>query len=319
VSAVAAEATRASGSRRRGPRHRIGVSRWTVLVFMLPWIVGFLAFIIYPMVATLYFSFTKYNLLQPRPIWVGLLNYRHMFTQDDNFWLSVRNTVWIVVFGLPIQVVFAISAAVVLTRVKRGVGVFRTVFFLPTMVPTVAATLGFLFLLNPAGPIDTFLRFLHVPQPLWFQDPRFSKPALVGLGMWGVGEMMIIFLAAMLDVPSHLYEAAEIEGAGTWRKFRSITLPMISPVIFFAVVLGIIDGFQYFAQAYVASGGELNLGQPQGSLLFYTIWLYQQGFQYNYMGYASAMAWVLFLVVMACTVTVIRTSNRWVFYQGGFR
>jgi len=285
---------------------------------MSPWIVGFLAFILYPMMATLYFSFTRYNLLQP-PRWVGLLNYRHMFTSDPNFWLSVRNTLWIVVFGIPAQVAFAIATAVVLIRVRRGAGAYRTIFFLPTMVPAVAATLGFLFLLSPAGPINTILRLVHLPQPLWFQNPVTAKPALVGLGVWGVGETMIIFLAAMLDVPEHLYEAADIEGAGAWRKFRSITLPMISPVIFFAVILGIIDGFQYFAEAYVASGGETGLGQPQGALLFYSIWLYQQGFQYNFMGYASAMAWVLFLVVMACTVTVIRTSDRWVFYQGGFR
>jgi multiple sugar transport system permease protein len=285
---------------------------------MSPWIIGFLAFILYPMIATLYFSFTKYNLLQP-PQWVGLLNYRHLFTRDSNFWLSVRNTIWIVIFGIPLQIGFAIAAALVLTRLRRGVGAYRTIFFLPTMVPTVAATIGFLFLLNPSGPINSVLRFLHLPQPLWFQNPLTAKPALVGLGMWGVGEIMIIFLAAMLDVPAHLYEAADIEGAGAWRKFRSITLPMISPVIFFSVILGIIDGFQYFAQAYVASGGALSLGQPQGSLLFYSVWLYQQGFQYTFMGYASAMAWILFLVVLACAVVVIRTSDRWVFYQGGFR
>jgi multiple sugar transport system permease protein len=306
--------TRTSRSKRR----RLTTSRLAVLLFMAPWIIGFLAFIAYPMLSSLYFSFTKFNLLQT-PQWVGLFNYRFMFAHDPNFWLAVRNTLWIIGFGIPIQIVFAIATAVVLTRVKRGAGGYRTMFFLPTMVPTVAAALGFLFLLDPAGPIDTILRFLHLPQPLWFASAQWSKPSLVGLGLWGVGNTMIIFLAALLDVPKQLYEAADIEGASSWQKFRNITLPMISPVIFFSVIIGVIDGFQYFTEAFVVSGGDLNLGQPQGSLLFYSTWLYQQGFQYTNMGYASALAWLLFVVVMICTVILIRTSNRWVFYQGGFR
>lgn len=285
---------------------------------MAPWIIGFLAFILYPMLSSLYFSFTKFNLLQT-PQMVGLFNYRFMFAHDPNFWLAVRNTLWIIVFGIPIQIIFAIVAAVVLTRVRRGAGGYRTLFFLPTMVPTVAAALGFLFLLDPSGPIDTILRLVHLPQPLWFESAQWSKPSLVGLGLWGVGDTMIIFLAALLDVPKQLYEAADIEGAGWWQKFRYITLPMISPVIFFSVIIGVIEGFQYFTEAFVVSGGDLNLGAPQGSLLFYTTWLYQQGFQYTNMGYASALAWLLFVVVMVCTVILIKTSNRWVFYQGGFR
>ncbi len=303
------------------PRGRLrggGRPALRVALFMSPWIVGFLGFILYPMVASLYYSFTKFDLLTA-PRWVGLFNYRFMFAHDPNFWLAVRNTVWIIVVGIPIQIAFALGTAMVLTRVRAGAGVYRTIFFVPTMVPTVAAALGFVFLLNPAGPINAILHLLHVPQPLWFQDPRFSKPGLVLLGTWGVGDTMIIFLAALLDVPAQLYEVADLEGAGPLQKFRYVTLPTISPVIFFALVIGIIDGFQYFAQAYVASGGELNLGTPQGSLLFYSVWLYQQGFQYTHMGYASALAWVLFLIVMACTLVVIRTSRHWVHYQGGFR
>jgi multiple sugar transport system permease protein len=299
-------------------RRRLRTSRLVVLLFMAPWIIGFLAFILYPMLSSFYFSFTKFNLLQT-PQWVGLFNYRFMFSHDPNFWLAVRNTLWIIVFGIPIQILFAIATAVVLTRVRRGAGGYRTMFFLPTMVPTVAAALGFLFLLDPAGPIDTILRFLHLPQPLWFASAHWSKPSLVGLGLWGVGNTMIIFLAALLDVPKQLYEAADIEGASSWQKFRNITLPMISPVIFFSVIIGVIDGFQYFTEAFVVSGGDLSLGQPQGSLLFYSTWLYQQGFQYTNMGYASGLAWLLFVVVMICTIVLIRTSNRWVFYQGGFR
>lgn len=296
--------------RRRQLRH-YGV----VALFLSPWLVGLVTFTLYPTFASLYFSFTHYDLLSA-PHWVGFSNYRFMFT-DPNFWQSLRNTLWMVVFATPVQVAFAIGCAVVLTRVKRGVGIYRTIFFVPTMVPAVAATLGFVFMLNPSGPIDRVLSLLRIPQPLWFQQPSWSKPGLLLLGLWGVGNTMIIFLAALLDVPKELYEAADIEGAGPWQRFRNVTLPMISPVIFFSLVIGVIYGFQYFTEGYVASvpGG---LGSPQGSLLFYSIWLYQQGFQYFHMGYASAMAWVLFIIIMATTLVLVRSSRRWVHYQGGF-
>ena len=303
------------------PRKRRGRWRYrgTILLFLSPWLVGFLVFTLYPMVASLYFSFTHYDMLT-NPQWVGLSNYRFMFTEDPNCWLSLRNTLWMVVIATPIQIVFAIACAMVVIRIKRGVGSYRTIFFVPTMVPAVAATLGFLFILNPGGPLDTILAFFHLPQPLWFQDPQWSKPGLLLLGMWGVGTVFIIFLAALLDVSKELYEAADIEGASPWQRFRHVTLPLISPVIFFAAVTGIIYGFQYFTEGYVASGAQpSSLGNPQGSLLFYGIWLYQQGFQYFHMGYASALAWILFLIIMACTLILIRTSRHWVFYQGGFR
>jgi multiple sugar transport system permease protein len=284
---------------------------------MSPWLIGFIAFIAYPMMATLYYSFTKYNLLTA-PQWVGTFNYRFM-VHDQLFWLAIRNTLWLVVFLVPVQVMFAIAAAMVLTRPRRGVGVYRTIYFLPSMVPVVAAALGFTFLLNPAGPINHILGLLHLPQPLWFEDPHWAKPGLLLLGLWGIGEMMIIFLAALLDVPSHLYEAADLEGAGPWQRFRHITLPMISPVIFFSLVIGVIDGFQYFTEAYITAGGRENLGEPLGSTMMYGIRLFQEGFVNLHLGYAAAMAWVLFVIVMACTAVLIRTSDRWVHYQGGFR
>jgi multiple sugar transport system permease protein len=288
-------------------------------LFMSPWVIGFLLFYLYPMLASLYFSFTQYDLLS-QPKWVGLSNYQYMFTSDPSFWLAMRNTVWIVVISTPIQVVFAMTTAMVLTRVQgKGATVYRTIFFAPTMVPAVAATLGFLFLLNPSGPLDRLLGLLHLPQPLWFQDPSTSKPGLVLLAMWGIGNTMIIFLASLLDVPRSLYEAAEVEGANAWQRFRFVTLPMISPVIFFSLVIGVIYGFQYFTEAYVAAGGSGSLGDPQGSLLFYGIWLYQNGFAYFHMGYASALAWILFLIIMLWTLVLIRSSRRWVHYQGGFK
>lgn len=295
---------------------------------MSPWIVGFIGLYVYPMIASLYYSFTRYDGFTGSPRWAGLLNYRVMFTNDPRFWLSLRNTIWIVIVGGALTVVLGVGAAYILTKPRRGKSFYRVSFFMPTMVPAVAGALAFVFLLSANGPVNSILRGVHLPQPLWFQDPHWSKPGLVTLGLWGVGSTMIIFLAAMLDVPRHLYEAADIEGANAWDKLRHITLPMISPAIFFVVVIGVIYGFQYFTEAFVAAGGASGssgpgtgsgLGYPQGSTLFYTIWLYQQGFEAFHFGYASAMAWVLFIIVMICTLIVIRTSRRWVFYQGGFR
>jgi multiple sugar transport system permease protein len=301
----------------------------TVLAFMSPWLLGFTAFYLYPMAASLWFSFTNYDLLT-QPKWVGLANYRFLLRDDPLLWQSVRNTAFIVAVGVPARVLFAIGTALLLTRARRGAGLFRTVFYLPTLAPPVAATLAFVYLLNPStGPVDQLLRRLHLPAPLWFQDPTFAKPALVLLALWGIGDLMIIFLAGLLDVPRQLYEAASIEGANAWQRFRHVTVPMISPVILFAVIIGMIDGLQYFTQGFVAAitaagnafgaGHSPDLGYPQDSTLFYSIWLYQQGFGYFHMGYAAAMAWLLFLATLALTLVLLRTSTRWVHYQGGAR
>ncbi len=297
---------------------------------MSPWIVGFAVFVLYPMLASFYYSFTNYDLLSPPKI-VGLENFRFMFTKDPQFWQAMRNTLWIIAVGVPLQVLAAIGTAILLTRPRRGVKVYRTIYFLPTMAPAVAAALAFVFVFNPAtGPINQLLTHIGVKNPpLWFYSPTWSKWGLVFLALWGVGQTMIIFLAGLLDVPRQLYEAADIEGAGGWQKFRYVTLPSISPVIFFSLVIGVIAGFQYFTQAYVASfavanqptgSAAANVGSPEGSLLFYSLYLYVQGFARFRMGYASAMAWVLFLITMLCTVLLIRTSRRWVHYAaGGFR
>jgi multiple sugar transport system permease protein len=318
--AAATEKARAAERRRRRRR-----SAWRrqllALAFMSPWIIGFCAFFVYPVVSSLYFSFTKYDILTD-PIWVGLDNYRFMFTSDGRFWTAVYNTAWIVAVIVPLQVAFGITTATVLIRVKQGLGFYRTVFFLPTMVPLVAAALGFVYLLNPGGPVNAVLGFLHLPEPLWFRDPAWAKPGLALMGLWMVGQTMIIFLAAMLDVPRQLYEAADLEGAGPFQRFRHVTLPMISPVIFFSVIIGVINGFRYFTEAYVVSkAGDWDnpVGSPQDSLLFYTSHLYNQGFEGFHMGYAAALSWVMFVVIMVCTLLLIRSSRRWVHYQGGFR
>jgi len=242
----------------------------------------------------------------------------------------MRNTVWIILVGLPLNMVFALLTAMLLTRPRRGHRVYRTIYFLPTLAPPVAAALAFVFILNPAfGPVNQLLRHLGwANPPLWFFDPSTSKWGLVFLGLWGIGQTMIIYLAGLLDVPRQLYEAADIEGASATQKFRYVTLPMISPVIFFSLVIGVIYGFQFFTEAYVASfaasgsgsgAAASNVGYPQGSMLFYSLYLYVKGFAEFRMGYASAMAWILFLITMACTLILIKTSKRWVHYQGGFR
>jgi len=296
---------------------------------MAPWIIGFFAFIAYPALASLYYSFMRYDLINP-PVYVGLENFKFMFTQDPVFWIAVRNTLWLIVFGIPTQIIFAMIAATLLTRPRKGIKVYRAIYFLPTLAPPVAAALAFSFILNPGfGPVNLLLGHvgIHNP-PLWFHSPFWSKWGLLFIALWGVGQTMIIYVAGLLDVPRQLYEAADIEGANAVQRFRYVTFPMISPVIFFSLVIGIITTFQYFTQAYVAavanagsttSSAAANVGFPQNSTLFYSIYLYQQGFSFFKMGYASAMAWMLFLLTMVCTIILIRTSRRWVHYQGGFR
>ncbi|HTG48171.1 MAG TPA: sugar ABC transporter permease [Actinomycetota bacterium] len=290
---------------------------------MSPWLIGFFVFTLYPILASFYYSLTHFDLLS-HPIFNGLANYRFMFTKDPFFWQAIRNTLWIIIFGVPLRIAFAVGTAWLLVKPRRGIRVYRTIFFLPTLAPAVAAALAFVFIFNPAfGPVNQILSHLGVKNtPLWFQSPTWSKPGLLILGLWGVGDAMIIFLAGMLNVPRQLYEAADIEGASGWQKFRHVTLPLISPVIFFSLVIGIIEGFQFFTEAYVTNitlnNGDVNgLGDPLGSLLFYTTRLYQAGWINFQMGYASALAWVLLVITMICTLAVMKSSGRWVFYQGG--
>jgi multiple sugar transport system permease protein len=302
----------------------------TVALFMSPWIIGFSAFILYPALASLYYSFTNYDLLSA-PEFVGLDNYRFMFTKDPQFWQAMRNTLWMIGVGVPLSMLVALGTAMMLTRPRRGVKAYRTIYFLPTMAPPVAAALAFFVIFNPAtGPVNQLLSGIGIKNPpLWFYDPFWSKWGLLFLGLWVVGQTMIIYLAGLLDVPRQLYEAADIEGASPWQRFRHVTLPSLSPVLFFTLVIGVIAGFQYFTQAYVASfavSGQATeeaaaaVGSPQGSLLFYSIYLYLKGFSDFRMGYASAMGWMLLLFTLACTWLLIRTSRHWVHYQaGGFR
>jgi multiple sugar transport system permease protein len=312
-----------TAAKRRAAWRRRGI----VLAFMSPWLVGFTVFFGYPLVMSAYLSFTHYDLLSS-PRWIGLANYKFLFTKDQTVWPAVKNTLWFIAIAVPLQVLFALGIAIMLSRARRGVGVFRTVFYLPALAPPVAATLGFVYLLNPAtGPVNTILEKLGIQGPLWFDSPQWSKPSLTALALWGVGNTMIIFLAAVLDVPQHLYESAQLDGAGFVSRVRFVMLPTISPVILFAVVVGVIEGMQYFTQAYVAAnvaGGSASysaetasaLGYPEDSTLFYPVLLYQQGFRYFNMGYASAMAMLLLAVAFAVTFIIVQNSRRFVHYQG---
>jgi multiple sugar transport system permease protein len=295
---------------------------------MGPWLVGFSVFFGYPLVMSAYLSLNHYDLLSP-PRWVGLANYRYLFTVDPQVWTAVKNTLWLIAVMVPLQVLFAFGIASVLARAKTGVGVFRTIFYLPALAPPVAATLGFVFILNPTvGPVNLILGHLGIQGPLWFQDPAWSKPSLTLLGLWGIGNTMIIFLAAVLDVPRHLYESASLDGAGPLQRLRWVTLPTISPVILFAVILGVIQGLQYFTQAFVAAGvaagqasqaadvTSVSLGYPLDSTLVYPVLLYQHGFNDFQMGYASAMAMLLLAVSFAVTLVIVVNSRKWVHYGG---
>jgi multiple sugar transport system permease protein len=335
VSAVAparpgASADRAARRERRAVARRRAAwrRRRLVALLMAPWIVGFTAFFAYPLLSSLYLSFNHYDLLSA-PRWVGLANYDFLLHKDAQVWPAVRNTLWLVGIAVPLQLLFAFGVATMLTRARRGIGIWRTIFYLPALAPPVAATIGFVYLLNPAtGPVNTLLAKIGIHGPLWFDSPAWSKPSLTLLGMWGIGNTMLIFLAALVDVPRHLLESAELDGAGWWSRLRWVTLPSISPVILFALVIGVIEALQYFDQAYVASSiaagsaGQAadsagrHLGAPQGSTLFYPVLLYQQGFRFFNMGYASAMAMLLFVVALAVTFLLIRNAARWVHVQG---
>jgi multiple sugar transport system permease protein len=311
----------------RGRRRR---QRLTVLAFLAPWLLGVLVFFVYPLIDTLYLSFTRYDLLSA-PRWIGLTNYEFMFTKDPRVVQATYNTLWLVAILVPARMLFGLAVATVVTRLKSGLGLFRTVFYLPALVPPVAGVLAFVFLFNPAtGPVNQILGALGLPQPLWFHDPTLSKPSLVLLGLWGIGDLMIIFLASLLDVPREQYEAAALDGVNTWQRFRYVTLPAISPVLMFAAITGVIAALQYFTEAVVAAsvasglattggGNSALLGYPEGSTLTYAQWLYVMGFKNYYLGYASALAVVMFVVALGVTLVLLRRARSLVYGVEGTR
>lgn len=282
------------------------------LLFISPWIVGFLAFRVYPFFASLYYSFTFYPILD-RPKWVGLDNYIDLFS-DSRFLTSLYNTTYYALGAVPLAALVGILLAMLLNTNVRGLSLFRTIYFLPSITPVVASAIVWLWMFDPInGVVNYLLDQVGIHGPGWMGSPQWSKPALIIMAMWSVGGAVVIYLAALQDVPRELLEAAELDGANVWQKIRSVTLPMISPVILFNVVTGLIGAFQYFTEVHVMTGGT---GSPADSTLMMSIYLYQSAFQFFKIGYASAQAWVLFLIVILFTTVLFRVSGRLVYYGG---
>jgi multiple sugar transport system permease protein len=279
-------------------------------LFTSPWTIGFLLFVLGPMVTSVLISFTRWDIISP-PDWVGLANYKDMFSNDPLFWKSLKVTA-VFTFGLvPLQLVLSLLVAVLLNQKVRGLPWFRTIFYLPTVLPIVASSMLWLWILNPSGLLNFFIGFIGISPQNWLISESLALPSIMLMSLWGsFGVSMIIFLAGLQGVPISLYESAEIDGAGAWRKFWNITLPMISPVIFFNFVMGVIGTFQVFTQGYL-----LTDGRPNNSTLFYVLYLYRNAFEFLNMGYASAMAWVLFIIIMGATLLILRTSSLWVYYE----
>lgn len=286
----------------------------TGLLFLSPWLIGFFAFTLYPMVVSLYYSFTIYH-SKRAPEWVGLENYINLFS-DPDFFISLNNTLYMVVIAVPLGLIASFICALLLNLKVRGQAFYRVIYFLPSIVPTVAGTILFLWLLNPqVGLVNTLLAKIGVDGPNWMADPQWSKPALILLGMWGMGGTIVIYLSGLQDVPVSLIEAAELDGANWFQRLWHITIPMVSPITLFNLITGMIGMFQYFAQAYVVGGGE-NLGRPLNSTLFYSVYLYQNAFLFLKMGYASAMAWILFIIILVLTLLLLKVSDRFTYYAG---
>jgi len=284
------------------------------MLFLLPWTIGFLAFMLYPMVASFVYSFSIYHARAPLEF-VGLKNYIDLF-KDDLFWKSLSNTLYMVVLGVPITLLASFACAVLLNLKVRGQSIYRVIYFLPSIVPTVASTILWLWILNPqAGILNTMLGLVGIEGPNWMSNPAWSKPGLILLGLWGMGGTIIIYLSGLQDVPVSLLEAAELDGASWWQRLWHITVPMVSPITLFNLITGVIATFQYFAQAYVFRGFQ-GLGYPLNSTLFYSVNLYQNAFLYLKMGYASAMAWILFLIILGCTLLLLKVSDRFTYYAG---
>lgn len=281
-------------------------------LYISPWFLGYLFLILGPIIVSFYLSFTQYSIITP-PRFVGLENYIRAFTQDNLFWRSIGNTLYFVTISVPLSITISLTLALLLDQGLSGARLFRTLFFLPTITPVVASILLWKWIFQPDfGILNYLLSLIDIQGPKWLASPQWVKPSLIIISLWGTvgGSQMLIFLAGLQSIPSDLYEAASIDGASNAKRFRYITLPLLTPSIFFNLILGIIAGFRVFTLAYIATEGG-----PAYSSLFFVLYLFFNAFKFMNMGYASAMAWVLFVAVLALTAFQFRMSRRWVYYE----
>ena len=284
------------------------------LLFAAPWLIGLLVFWIYPTLASAYYSFTKFNAVQT-PTWIGLANYIQIFTQDTDFRDAVFNTVYFAAVSIPLAIILAFSLALMLNAKIKGQVIYRTIYFLPTLVPEVALALVWIYLFTPgSGLVNVPFQWLGIYRLCWLTCPQMARPTLVLLALWIIGQQVILYLAGLQDVPKELYDAADVDGADFFRRLWHVTVPILTPVIFFHLITSIIGAVQFFAIPYIMTGGT---GFPANSTLFYSINLYKQAFQYFNMGYASALAWLLFVSTLVVTLVAFRSARLWVFYSGG--
>jgi multiple sugar transport system permease protein len=295
------------------PWQRLSASRQEEFAGYLaisPWLLGLLLFTAGPILASFFLSFTRYDIVNP-PQWVGLGNYERIFTIDRDFRQALRVTLTFALVTLPLNLLLGLGLSLLLNLKLRGMNVYRTLFYLPAVLPAVAVTLLWVWLFNSDfGMINWLLSKFGIEGPNWFQHPRYALPALMVMSLWGVGGGAVIYLAGLQNIPPHLYEAAEIDGANSWWRFWKITIPLLTPTIFFQLVLELIGSFQAFVTAYVATNGG-----PRKSTLFYMLYLYQKAFLTLQMGYGAALAWILAVIILVCTLLVLKSSALWVYYE----
>lgn len=281
--------------------------------FVSPWVIGFLVFGLYPIIMSFYYSLCQYDVLRV-PHFIGLENYKVLLFEDNYFWNSIWNTFFYTVIRTPLVILGSLMLAVLVSKAIRGVKFFRTIYFIPSIITGVILSVLWMWLLNPQyGLVNNFLAFFGLQGPLWLQDPQWSKPSLILMSIWSLGGgRMLVFLAALQGIPQQLYEVVDIDGGGWWKKFRHVTIPLISPILFLWSILEVIFSLQVFIEAYV-----MTKGGPLNSTLFYNLYLYNRAFDDFNMGYASAMAWILLIITLLITFVQFKVGKKWVYYSGG--
>ncbi|ODM07210.1 carbohydrate ABC transporter permease [Eisenbergiella tayi] len=297
-----------------GIKTRKGKENTYGYIFILPWLIGILCFTLGPMIFSLITSFTNYNMLKMD--FTGLANYKKMFFQDQLFWKALKNTLYYALLNIPLITAGGVIVAVILNKSIFGLRTFRTIYYLPSIMVGVGTYFLWMLLLDPAnGLVNSALALIGIKGPAWLTDPNWTKPAIILMHLWGLGGQMLLYLARLQSIPQDYYEAASLDGASGFKKFTKITVPLLSPIIFYNLTIGIIGAFQIFQEGYIFSGD--GTGKPAGSLLFYNLHLWNQAFKNFKTGYANAMCWFLFAVVMILTVINQKISNKWVYYEEG--